>query len=178
MVSSSGAGFSPLRRTYTARGDNPGRLPDRRDARPPPADGVRDFGTTSVCWLAFEPLLEGWAGEGGTRPGQERTLLVEVAVGIGWVGDALDPDRVAAMGGEQSRHVDEVFLARTGDLRDRCRAGSCGRRVGHGGEVGERLGDGAAGDQLRADLRHVADSVLSAPVEDRKSTRLNSSHVK
>ena len=43
------------------------------------------------------------------RPGQERTLLVEVAVGIGRIAGGFDPDRVAATRGEQSRRLDEAF---------------------------------------------------------------------
>src|SRR3712207_8148665 len=61
--------------------------------------------------LFRSPLLEGRAGEGGMRPGQQRTVLVEVAVGIGRVDGAFDPDGVAAMGGEQSRseeHTSEL----------------------------------------------------------------------
>src|SRR6266511_3023053 len=139
MLSSSGAGS---------------RLHDERTAR----EGT----AISVCPLSLEPLFEGRAGEGGMRPGQQRSLLEGVAVAIGWVGDAFDSDGVAATGGEQSRHFDEAFLAWTGDLWDRCRAGSC--RVG--GEVGKRLGDRAGGDQLRAHVWHVTDSVLSAPVEE------------
>src|SRR5918999_2600212 len=133
------------------------------DERTRPAGTTR---TRSACWLAVEPLLEGRAGEGGMRPGQQRILLVEPSVGIVRVGGADDLDRVATTGGEQFCHLDEAFRAWTGDLRDRCRVRSGGRRVGDGGEVGERPGDGAGGDQLRAYVLHVADPVLPAPADD------------
>ena len=57
------------------------------------------------------------------RPWQQPTALVDGAVGIGR-GDAFDPDRVAATGCEQSRHLDEVFLALTGhDTHDGAASG-------------------------------------------------------
>jgi hypothetical protein len=71
---------------------------------------------------------------------------------------ALDARRVAAPGREQLGHRDEALLARAGDLENRAVAGA--------GEVGERLGDRAGGDELRAHLRHVRDIALAAPVDE------------
>jgi hypothetical protein len=50
----------------------------------------------------------------------------------------------------------------------RCPVGSwCGRRrFGIGGQIGERLGHGPGGDQLRAHFGHVTHTVLSAPVDE------------
>src|SRR2546428_365094 len=78
-----------------------------------------------------EPLLERRAGEGGVRTWQQATLLEDVAVRVGRVTHALDLHRVTAPGHEPCRHVNEIFLPRTGDLRDRSSKGSrCNRRSG------------------------------------------------
>src|SRR5918995_6997522 len=93
-----------------------------------------------------EPLLERRTGEGGVRSGEQPTVHEELAVRVVRVAHALDPRRVTAPGREQPRYVDELFLARTRDLRDR-RAGGCrcGRPRGVGGEVGEYLRDRPGG---------------------------------
>src|SRR5262249_11674359 len=94
------------------------------------------------------------------RSGEQRIVPVEAVVGIGRVGGAFDPNRVAATRDQQLRYLDEAFRAWSGDLRDRYLCRGC---VGHGGEVGERLGDRAGGDELHAQVRHVADTVVPAP---------------
>jgi hypothetical protein len=60
--------------------------------------------------------------------------------------------------------LDEALLARTRDLEDR-RLGGLGT-VGGGGQVGERLGDGPGGDQLRAHPRHLDDVAPGAPLHE------------
>ena len=117
--------------------------------------------------LVLEPFLVRRAGEGGIRPRQQPTVLVGVVVGVGGVGDAFDPHRFAATGGEQRRDVDEGLRAGTGNLRER----GCARpggRLGVRRHVHERLGDRARGDQLRLHVRHVPDAVLpSRPGHER-----------
>src|SRR5207244_6744636 len=72
----------------------------------------------------IEPFRKCWAGEGGVRSGQQGTRLIQRMVWVGRVGHTFDPHRISASSHEQPRHVDEVFLARTGDLRDRFLRGS------------------------------------------------------
>src|SRR5207245_10553173 len=64
-----------------------------------------------------EPLLERRAGEGGIRAWQQATLLEDVAVRVGRVTHALDPQRVTAPSHEPCRHVNEIFLARRSEER-------------------------------------------------------------
>jgi hypothetical protein len=72
----------------------------------------------AVCGL--EPRLERRAAERGVWAWQQGAGLVEVAVRVGRVAHALDPDAVTTPRDEQSGHLDEALLARTGHLRDRC----------------------------------------------------------
>ena len=53
--------------------------------------------------------------------GKQRAGLVEIAILVGRIAHAFNTDSVTAMCDEQSRRVDEVFLAWPGDLRDRRR---------------------------------------------------------
>src|SRR5438093_2992601 len=72
----------------------------------------------------IEPFRKCWAGEGGVRSGQQGTRLIQRMVWVGRVGHTFDPHRITASSHEQPRHLDEVFLTRTGDLRDRFLRGS------------------------------------------------------
>ena len=52
--------------------------------------------------------------------GQQGAGLVEIAIRVSRIAHAFNTDSVTAMCDEQSRRVDEVFVARPSDLRDRC----------------------------------------------------------
>jgi hypothetical protein len=93
----------------------------------------------------FKPFLERGTGKDRVRAGEQRTALVELAIGVCRVGHLLDLQRVSPMGGEQGRRRGEVLLLRTGDLRVR-RPGPLRLR----GQIGESLSDGSGGDGLRA----------------------------
>src|SRR4029450_3669828 len=109
-----------------------------------------------------EPLLEGWPREGRMGAGQQGARLIELAIRVGGITYAFDPYLITAPGREQRRDVDEAFLARAGDLRDR----STGVPFGVGGHVHERFGHSPGRHDLDAHLRHVPDVAFPAPLDE------------
>src|SRR6187200_2971556 len=104
MASSSGTGF----RLYDerTRGEGTGRRTTR--APPPraaPARFGRAVGVSSPPCLAVEPFLVGRAGERRSGAGEQPAARVHGAVGIGGVGEPLDPHRLAVTRREQAGDV-------------------------------------------------------------------------
>ena len=65
-----------------------------------------------------EPFLERGARECGAGAWQQSARGPQAPVGIGGLARALDPRRVAAPGGEESRHLDQALRPRARDLGD------------------------------------------------------------